>query len=45
MPPSFKEDHISQILALKLMMNMDWKYLSLDQAFGRYSENTINENQ
>lgn len=30
--PSFKEDHISQIPALKLMMNMGWKYLSPDQA-------------
>ncbi|MEP0938199.1 MAG: HsdR family type I site-specific deoxyribonuclease [Ekhidna sp.] len=30
--PSFKEDHISQLPALKLLMNMGWKYLSPDQA-------------
>lgn len=30
--PSFKEDHISQIPALKLLMNMGWKYLTPDQA-------------
>jgi type I restriction enzyme R subunit len=30
--PSFKEDHISQIPALKLLMNMGWKYLSPGQA-------------
>ena len=30
--PSFKEDHISQLPALKLLMNMGWKYLSPEQA-------------
>lgn len=29
--PSFKEDHISQIPALKLLMNIGWKYLSPEQ--------------
>ena len=30
--PSFKEDHISQLPALKLLMNMGWKYLTPEQA-------------
>ncbi|MFY0673979.1 MAG: type I restriction endonuclease subunit R [Bacteroidia bacterium] len=30
--PSFKEDHISQLPALKLLMNMGWQYLSPEQA-------------
>lgn len=30
--PSFKEYHISQLPALKLLMNMGWKYLSPEQA-------------
>ncbi|MCB0497227.1 MAG: type I restriction endonuclease subunit R [Cyclobacteriaceae bacterium] len=30
--PSFKEDHISQLPALKLLMNMGWEYISPDQA-------------
>jgi len=30
--PSFKEDHISQLPALKLLMNMGWTYLSPEQA-------------
>jgi type I restriction enzyme R subunit len=30
--PSFIEDHISQIPALKLLMNMGWKYLTPEQA-------------
>jgi len=30
--PSFLEDHISQLPALKLLMNMGWKYLTPEQA-------------
>ena len=30
--PSFKEDLISQLPALKLLMNMGWKYLTPEQA-------------
>jgi type I restriction enzyme R subunit len=30
--PSFIEDHISQLPALKLLMNMGWKYLTPEQA-------------
>src|SRR5690625_677135 len=30
--PSFIEDHISQIPALKLLMNLGWKYLSPEEA-------------
>ena len=30
--PSFKEDHISQLPALKLLMSMGWKYLTPKQA-------------
>ena len=44
--PSFKEDHISQIPALKLLMNMGWKYLSPDEALvarGGRSSNVLLE--
>ncbi|MGK7392123.1 MAG: type I restriction endonuclease subunit R [Candidatus Cyclobacteriaceae bacterium M2_1C_046] len=30
--PSFKEDHISQLPAIMLLMNMGWKYLTPEQA-------------
>lgn len=40
--PSFKEDHISQLPALKLLMNMGWKYLSPDQALQARSGRTSN---
>lgn len=45
--PSFKEDHISQIPALRLLMNMGWKYLSPSQALearGGRSSNVLLEN-
>jgi type I restriction enzyme R subunit len=44
--PSFIEDHISQIPALKLLINMGWKYLSPDQALearGGRSSNVLLE--
>lgn len=44
--PSFKEDHISQLPALKLLMNMGWKYLSPEQALearGGRSSNVLLE--
>lgn len=40
--PSFIEDHISQIPALKFLMNMGWKYLSPDQALEARSGRTSN---
>jgi type I restriction enzyme R subunit len=40
--PSFIEDHISQIPALKFLMNMGWKYLSPDQALEARSVRTSN---
>lgn len=40
--PSFKEDHISQLPALKLLMNMGWKYLSPDQALEARGGRTSN---
>lgn len=40
--PSFKEDHISQLPALKLLMNMGWKYLSPNQALEARSGRTSN---
>src|SRR5690606_28393099 len=46
MIPSFKEDHISQLPALKLLMNMGWKYLSPEQALearGGRSFNVVHE--
>src|SRR5690606_2033868 len=44
--PSCKEDHISQLPALKLLMNMGWKYLSPEQALearGGRSSNVVLE--
>ncbi len=44
--PSFKEYHISQLPALKLLMNMGWKYLSPEQALearGRRTSNVLLE--
>lgn len=44
--PSFKEDHISQLPALKLLMNMGWRYLSPEQALearGGRSSNVLLE--
>jgi type I restriction enzyme R subunit len=44
--PSFKEDHISQLPALKLLMNMGWKYLTLEQSLearGRRTSNVLLE--
>jgi type I restriction enzyme R subunit len=40
--PSFKEDHISQLPALKLLMNMGWKYLSPEQALEAREGRTSN---
>ncbi len=40
--PSFKEDHISQLPALKLLMNMGWKYLSPEQALETRGGRTSN---
>ncbi|MDN3689661.1 type I restriction endonuclease subunit R [Cyclobacterium jeungdonense] len=40
--PSFKEDHISQLPALKLLMNMGWKYLSPEQALDSRGGRTSN---
>lgn len=44
--PSFREDHISQIPALKLLINMGWKYLSIEEALaarGGRSSNVLLE--
>lgn len=44
--PSFIEDHISQIPALKLLINMGWKYLSPEEALaarGGRSSNVLLE--
>ncbi|MEP1778870.1 HsdR family type I site-specific deoxyribonuclease, partial [Reichenbachiella sp.] len=44
--PSFKEDHISQLPALKLLMNLGWKYLSPEEALearGGRSSNVLLE--
>lgn len=44
--PSFIEDHISQIPALKLLINMGWKYLSPEEALaarGSRSSNVLLE--
>jgi len=40
--PSFIEDHISQLPALKLLMNMNWKYLTPDEADEARSNRTSN---
>lgn len=40
--PSFKEDHISQLPALKLLMNMGWQYLSPEQALEARGGRTSN---
>ncbi|WKN29763.1 type I restriction endonuclease subunit R [Porifericola rhodea] len=40
--PSFMEDHISQLPALKLLMNMGWKYLSPEQALEARGGRTSN---
>ena len=40
--PSFKEDHISQLPALKLLMNMGWKYLPPEQALEARGGRTSN---
>lgn len=40
--PSFKEEHISQLPALKLLMNMGWKYLSPEQALEARGGRTSN---
>lgn len=40
--PSFKEDHISQLPALKLLMNMGWKYLSPEQTLEARGGRTSN---
>ena len=40
--PSFKEDHISQLPALKLLMNMGWKYISPEQALEARGGRTSN---
>lgn len=40
--PSFKEEHISQLPALKLLINMGWKYLSPDQALEARGGRTSN---
>src|SRR5690554_1497535 len=40
--PSFKEDHISQLPALKLLMNMGWKYLAPEQALEARGGRTSN---
>ncbi|GGF38497.1 HsdR family type I site-specific deoxyribonuclease [Echinicola marina] len=40
--PSFKEDHISQLPALKLLMNLGWKYLSPEQALEARGGRTSN---
>jgi type I restriction enzyme, R subunit len=40
--PSFKEEHISQLPALKLFMNMGWKYLSPEKALEARGGRTSN---
>jgi type I restriction enzyme R subunit len=40
--PSFKEDHISQLPALKLLMNMGWKYITPEQALEARGGRTSN---
>ena len=40
--PSFKEDLISQLPALKLLMNMGWKYLTPEQALEARARRTSN---
>src|SRR5690606_26001067 len=40
--PSFKEDHISQLPALKLLMNMGWNYLTPEQALEARAGRTSN---
>lgn len=40
--PSFIEDHISQIPALKLLMNLGWKYLTPEQALEARTNRTSN---
>ncbi|TDO05390.1 type I restriction endonuclease subunit R [Sunxiuqinia elliptica] len=40
--PSFKEDHISLLPALKLLMNMGWKYLTPEQAMEARGGRTSN---
>ena len=40
--PSFKEDHISQIPALKLLINLGYSYLSPEQALRYRSGKTSN---
>ncbi len=40
--PSFKEDHISQLPALKLLMNMGWQYLSPEQSLEARGGRTSN---
>lgn len=40
--PSFKEDYMSQLPALKLLMNMGWKYLSPEQALEARGGRTSN---
>ena len=40
--PSFKEDHISQLPALKLLMKMGWQYLSPEQALEARGGRTSN---
>ncbi|GAA3627878.1 type I restriction endonuclease subunit R [Flavivirga jejuensis] len=40
--PSFKEDHISQLPALKLLMNMGWKYFTPEQALEARGGRTSN---
>lgn len=40
--PSYKEDHISQLPALKLLMNMGWKYLSPEEAMEARGGRTSN---
>lgn len=40
--PSFIEDHISQLPALKLLMNMGWQYISPDQAMDARGGRTSN---
>lgn len=40
--PSFIEDHVAQIPALKLLMNLGWKYLTPDQALALRGQRTSN---
>ncbi|GAB3018656.1 hypothetical protein GCM10027284_42150 [Cyclobacterium sediminis] len=41
--PSFKEDHISQLHALKLLMNKVWQYISSEQGLEARGGRTSNE--